>query len=125
MNCFFGPQPGDQLEITAYRVFPKAGAVLHPSDLFVLIEEAPFSINDGFFCFFGSNNPNGYTWSDYPGAYHGESCGVSFADGHSEIHKWVGYIAQVGNLTKAPGAAPSATNDKDYAWLLTHGCEHK
>jgi prepilin-type processing-associated H-X9-DG protein len=34
-------------------------------------------------------NPSAYQYSeDMPGIYHNFSCGFSFADGHSEIHKW-------------------------------------
>ena len=43
----------------------------------------PCSINDaGFF------NPNVSSWVDQPASYHNGAAGFSFADGHSEIHKW-------------------------------------
>ncbi|HAB15402.1 MAG TPA: hypothetical protein DCE44_03020 [Verrucomicrobiales bacterium] len=28
-------------------------------------------------------------WQNYPGARHGNSSGLSFADGHSEVWRWV------------------------------------
>jgi prepilin-type N-terminal cleavage/methylation domain-containing protein len=123
MNCFFGPPQGDQLDVTKYRVFRRASNVTQPSDMFVLIEEAPFSINDGFFCFFSNNDPDSGHFSDFPAAYHGLACGAAFADGHSEIHRWRDAAAQPANLTSFPPIPASATND--YGWLKLHGCIHK
>jgi prepilin-type processing-associated H-X9-DG protein len=34
------------------------------------------------------NLPGAYLWADIPGMYHNKACGFSFADGHSEIHRW-------------------------------------
>ena len=31
-------------------------------------------------------NPN--QWDDMPGSYHNGACVFSFADGHTEMHKW-------------------------------------
>jgi hypothetical protein len=123
MNCFFGPPSPDQLDGTQYLVFRTASTVPNPSDLFVFIEEAPFSINDGFFCFFNNNNPDSEVFSDYPAAYHSFACGTSFADGHSEIHKWRDTMALPANLTKAP-TIPTGPS-QDYEWLKLHGCTHK
>jgi prepilin-type N-terminal cleavage/methylation domain-containing protein/prepilin-type processing-associated H-X9-DG protein len=39
----------------------------------------------------GKPVPGAYVWNqDMPAAYHNNACGISFADGHSEIHKWMG-----------------------------------
>ena len=56
-----------------------------PSMTYVLIDENEFSINDAFFV----NDPSqGNYWQDVPATRHGASCGLSFADGHSEIKHW-------------------------------------
>src|SRR5262249_23580186 len=34
------------------------------------------------------DQPSQYGFYDLPGFYHHRSCGFSFADGHSEIHRW-------------------------------------
>ena len=34
------------------------------------------------------NNTKLYRWLDLPGAYHGNAGGLSFCDGHSEMHRW-------------------------------------
>jgi len=60
-----------------------------PSDLWVLLDEHPDSVNDGFFAFGMPPSPAFTTYIDMPGAYHNGACAFSFADGHSEIHKWL------------------------------------
>jgi len=116
MNCFVGPRPGD-MEGFPYQPMRKVSDVRRPSDLFVFIEEHPTSINDGFYVFF-LGSPDSGVWSDYPATYHHRSSGVSFADGHSEIHKWRDTAAVQppnGPIINSPG-----TND--FAWLKEHGC---
>jgi prepilin-type N-terminal cleavage/methylation domain-containing protein/prepilin-type processing-associated H-X9-DG protein len=91
-----------------------------PSMTWVLIDEHPDSINDGFFCIDmnGYPSPARTALPDTPSSAHNNACGLSFADGHSEIKKWL-------DPRTAPpvkyGAAtmPSATqpNNKDVVWL--------
>jgi prepilin-type processing-associated H-X9-DG protein len=63
-----------------------------PTDTFVFIEEHPNSINDGAFAWqmYDAASPNNPTIVDFPASYHNGSCGLSFSDGHAEIHKWIG-----------------------------------
>ncbi len=94
MNAFFGPYnsnpagawaSGRNAFLTNYRQWLKLTSVGKPSDIFVILDEHGDSINDGYFL----NNPLGATkWGDAPASYHGGAGGISFADGHSEIHKW-------------------------------------
>lgn len=134
MDGLVGPVPLDPITTIAYRSFRKSSDAKDPTDLFVFIEESPFTINDGFFCFFGGNNPDGGGWGDCPAAYHGRSAGVSFADGHAVIHKWVATVSRFGNATlTASGAFPAgyppsvseATSDADYEWLFANSCVHR
>ncbi len=56
-----------------------------PSMLFVLLDENPYAINDGYFVV----DPNQRsTWVDIPASYHNNAGGLSFGDGHAEIKKW-------------------------------------
>ena len=68
-----------------YPPFRKITNILRPSDVFVILDEREDSINDGTF-FVRADQP-GYL-EDVPASYHGRAGGFSFADGHSEIHKW-------------------------------------
>lgn len=55
-----------------------------PANLWVFIDENPTGINDGsFVC-----DPTKSTWIDAPAVYHNNCSGMSFADGHAEIHRW-------------------------------------
>ena len=57
-----------------------------PSNIFVLLDEHPDSINDGWYLPFVILTP---TWIDMPASYHNGAAGFSFADGHSETHRWI------------------------------------
>jgi len=98
---------------SAYRIFRKQSdlAVIGSANVWVMLDENPWSINDGWFC----TDPK--SWVDKPATYHNNACGFSFADGHSEIHKW-----RDGNLISYNGpintgvAAQAGVGDID--WLI-------
>jgi len=46
------------------------------------------------------------TWLDAPGSYHNGACGLAFADGHSEVHKW-----------QAKPVAGQEANLADWNWM--------
>ena len=92
MNACFGPfnptwtAAGNQF-FSDYRQFLKLSSTPNPANLYVMLDEHPDSINDGYFL----NNPNVATfqqWGDLPASFHNGAGGFSFVDGHSEIHKW-------------------------------------
>ena len=96
----------------ALRVFRKQADITAPSpaNCWVLIDENPASINDGFFVC----DPNVKdSWPDVPASYHNGAGGLSFADGHSEIKKWKD--KNVLNLSTPPASRdPGST---DLQWL--------
>ena len=120
---------GGNLNNSVWKTFGKLSAINRPSDLWVILDENPFSINDPVFCVgMGSApDPNGnatYTqFVDTPASYHNGACGIAFADGHSEIHKWLGDTVK--NYLNAgtcptPGEAPqygAGDSIGDLAWL--------
>jgi prepilin-type N-terminal cleavage/methylation domain-containing protein len=89
MNCYIGVGWVDP----NYFTFRKASDMLRPgpSNTFVIIDEGP-SINDGFFATdMDTYDPNKMATkrtTDVPATYHSMAGSLSFADGHSEIHKW-------------------------------------
>jgi prepilin-type N-terminal cleavage/methylation domain-containing protein/prepilin-type processing-associated H-X9-DG protein len=107
---------------TTWRTYGKYAQILAPtpSMLWVLIDEHPDSINDT-----GLSVECGLTGSadalvDFPASYHNGACGLSFADGHSEIHKWL----DTRTKPKATYAFPatmalnvSTPNNPDVDWL--------
>jgi prepilin-type processing-associated H-X9-DG protein len=68
---------------------------LSPSKLFVFLEENPRSINDAMFAVQIAFTTKGGDWIDVPSCSHGGSGSFSFADGHAEIHHWLGLIGRV------------------------------
>ncbi|MGH7942857.1 MAG: prepilin-type N-terminal cleavage/methylation domain-containing protein [Limisphaerales bacterium] len=75
-----------------YPTFEKLSTMRAPSQTFVILDEREDSINDGVF-FTQPDNP-GFL-QDVPSNRHADAGGFSFADGHSEIHKWFSaYINQ-------------------------------
>jgi prepilin-type N-terminal cleavage/methylation domain-containing protein len=91
-----------------------------PSQTFVFLDEREDSINDGYFVVDMAGYPNQPAlWKivDYPASYHNLAGGLSFADGHSEIRKWVD-SRTVPTLSKSdrPLDQPSPDN-KDVFWM--------
>ena len=87
-----------------------------PSKTWLFIDEHPDSINDGYFI----NNPNVNHWQDIPACYHNGACGFSFADGHSEIKKWLSGTSRYTAVQFSYPAVKTfdATGTKDFAWYL-------
>jgi prepilin-type N-terminal cleavage/methylation domain-containing protein/prepilin-type processing-associated H-X9-DG protein len=93
-----------------------------PVDTFVFVDEHPDSINDG--AFFAPQSKSQFV--DIPATYHNNACGFSFADGHSEIHKWQGSLRR-GRFTQVRAVNGDAiifstvpTPDPDINWLSYH-----
>ena len=74
-----------------YKTFYKSAdlAAVGASRLWVLLDEHPDSINAGGFANTMAENPKQARIVDYPASYHNRAAGISFADGHAEIRKWV------------------------------------
>lgn len=91
-----------------------------PSELWVLMDEHPNSINDPLMAVQCGLTGGSATIIDFPASYHNGAAGIAFADGHSEIHKWIDNRTKppVSNTPLALGV-PSA-NNPDVAWLQRH-----
>ena len=84
--------PGWSNSGSQWRVYRKDTDMVDPgpSNTFVLLDEREDSINDGYFVVDMAGWPNNsQRLVDYPASYHNNAAGFSFADGHSEIHKWL------------------------------------
>jgi len=94
---------------------------LKPVDIWLLIDEDPDHINDGGFAVNMPTSPVQTFWIDFPTKYHANGCGVSFADGHSEIHGWrdPGVIPSTTFMTATQTAVQQPANP-DVAWLASH-----
>jgi prepilin-type processing-associated H-X9-DG protein len=98
-----------------------------PSDTFVFLDVREDSINTGAWGVMMNGYPDpalvGWT-SDWPASYHNRAGGFSFADGHSEIHRWLDprtmppLVKGSDHLTFG-GWVPSP-NNRDLVWLQEH-----
>jgi prepilin-type N-terminal cleavage/methylation domain-containing protein/prepilin-type processing-associated H-X9-DG protein len=102
MNGFVGDVDNianyvDGQTIHTWRRFLKTGDMTSPgpASTWVILDECPDSINDGFFAVVMTPGLAG-VWDDVPSSTHGAAGGFSFADGHAEIKKWLD------DNTKAP-----------------------
>jgi len=75
---------------TTWQTYGKMSSIRQPapSDLWVIMDENPYSINDGSLAVAAAAAPGATYLIDYPAGNHGDASGISFADGHSIIHKW-------------------------------------
>ena len=93
-----------------------------PAMTIVFLDERCDSMNDGEWCSGMNgwpNTPSQWVLVDFPGSYHGGSGGISFADGHSEIHKWrdARTTPPIGRLT---GLNVPSQNNPDAYWIMEH-----
>lgn len=81
---------GEWLPSSKYKTYLKANRIVNPTDTWVFIDEAANSINDAAFGV-QMTQPGSYLGYeiDTPSGRHGGATGMTFADGHSTIHKWM------------------------------------
>lgn len=120
MNGYLGPRGGPYTG--GYRQFTKLTELPSPSKTWVFIDEREDSINDGWFAVdmnsYDPQRSSAHIIVDYPASYHNRAGGLSFADGHSEIRKWVDArtapVLRPGQLLSLGQPSP---NNRDVDWL--------
>ena len=85
MNNYVGEKSRTWTSPSKYQLCTKVAQIKAPAMMFVFLDEREDSINDGWFA---SDPDKMWQIIDYPASYHGNACGFSFADGHSEIRRW-------------------------------------
>lgn len=111
---------------TKFFVYIKEGDLLvpGPSQTWVFVDEHPDSINDGAFAVEMPNIKGGADaeWIDMPAKYHGDSGSFSFADGHSEIHKWLRPTEIPDAKYGGPGLGKGTASygNPDICWVAKH-----
>jgi prepilin-type N-terminal cleavage/methylation domain-containing protein/prepilin-type processing-associated H-X9-DG protein len=129
MNAFMGPfntnprdvwSQGKNLFVGGFRQFLKTTEIKSPEAIYVMLDEHPNSINDGYFLINPESPRGSGSWGDVPAGYHNGAAGFSFADGHSEIHKWRWASTK---LAPVPGGNPPGfgsvvpTGNIDFVWV--------
>lgn len=129
MNEAIGPNgsgsaagQGGWLPPATYRTYQKEGDLTAPgpADLWLLIEENPDSLNDGGFALVMPPSVLQTLWYDTPSSRHENTCPISFADGHAELHAWL-EPQRIPRVTYQTLAKPvHELGDPDILWLARH-----
>ncbi len=121
-----GPGYDSKLPDQNWRTYGKSTQITQPSpsDLWVIMDENPNTINDPLMAV----SMNTSIVVDFPATYHAGGSGISFADGHSEMHKWMDDFTQVlppntvtGQGTTQKPVPPS----QDLGWIQPRTSAHK
>jgi hypothetical protein len=93
-----------------------------PDQLWVFIDEEEHSINDAGFAVTLHTRPETVEWIDRPATYHQMGCGVAFADGHSEVHRWQDprTVVRSGDTSRA-----TQPHNPDVLWLMARTTARK
>jgi prepilin-type N-terminal cleavage/methylation domain-containing protein/prepilin-type processing-associated H-X9-DG protein len=126
MSQAFGG-PGDWLDPAGfgangsskkYRVFMKTSDIVNPVMSWMLLDEHPDSMNAGGFGNTMVESPGAARIVDFPASFHNGAGGISFADGHSEVHKWVdGRTKPKPLYNNALQLNVASPNNRDMIWL--------
>ena len=134
MNAFSGwpDATQDPSNFNKYKVFQKTTDPLRPTELFVILDEHPDSINDGWYIAVGRDWGGPDAWCDFPSTLHNGACGFAFLDGHSQIKKWLGKMSgaewmAVTFTDRHAGQlkATSAADHADIEWAKAHMAESR
>jgi len=109
---------------SGYTKYSKLNQVINPGPAMtiVFLDERCDSINDGEWCTSMNgwpDKPQADILIDFPGSYHGGAGGLSFADGHSEIHKWKD-SRTTPPIGKIQALNVSSANNPDVFWMMEH-----
>lgn len=111
---------------STWKVYLRMSDMTHPgpSKTFVFLDMREDSIDVGNFATDMTgwpDAPDDVRFYDYPGSYHHRAGGLSFADGHSEIHRWrdertMPPLVRDGSILDML----SSSNNQDVTWLQEH-----
>jgi prepilin-type N-terminal cleavage/methylation domain-containing protein len=104
---------------SGYKAFIKTTELtkLQPVDAIVFAEENMCSMNDGYLQV-RNGSP---VWPDVPGSYHVWNCGMSYADGHAALKKWVTTVLKIPvTFGYTADSITTGVNNKDYLWWNEH-----
>jgi prepilin-type N-terminal cleavage/methylation domain-containing protein/prepilin-type processing-associated H-X9-DG protein len=128
MNTYVGDShnnPGSWND-PRYQDYLKLSDFEDPVKIFVVLDEREDSIDDAYFAVNMGAKWAAARFQNFPAFYHNGACGFSFADGHSEIHRWLD------SRTKKPikpgqliGYDIPSPNNADIVWLQDHSTRLK
>jgi prepilin-type N-terminal cleavage/methylation domain-containing protein/prepilin-type processing-associated H-X9-DG protein len=137
MNVYLGGYKGtggNVFDAKRWLLYTKYSQLFNPGPdrVFVFLDERQDAINWGNFytdmtgypSLTTPGSPAAYMLADLPAAYHGNGCGFSFADGHSELKKWrdprTTPPLKLEALTFDGSTESPSPRNQDVAWLQDH-----
>ena len=92
-----------------------------PSDSWVFIDEHPDAIDDNLFYIDPALVDGSGQFTELPSSLHNGGCGMAFADGSAQIHKWrdPNTLRPVKYL-QSNGQRVTVVNSVDLAYLAQH-----
>jgi prepilin-type N-terminal cleavage/methylation domain-containing protein len=73
---------------TAWQTYAKMTSIQSPSQIWCMLDENPYSINDGSLAVSAYAAVGATYLIDFPSGNHGAAGGMAYCDGHSVIHRW-------------------------------------
>ena len=94
---------------------------LSPSSALVFLDEREDSIDDGYYAV----NMDRARWElvNFPGSFHNKAGGLSFADGHTEIHRWRDARTTPPFKKGQKRQFTVMNGNRDLTWLQDHATE--
>ena len=128
MNAFITGGANDQataIYANTYRYYTKTADIHNPApvDLWLFTDEHPDSINDGWLVVDPTTT---IKWGrDLPGSFHNHANSLTFADGHSELHRWLEATTSAPVMQVMHGGYPGTFPvDRDIHWMISHTTSH-
>jgi prepilin-type N-terminal cleavage/methylation domain-containing protein/prepilin-type processing-associated H-X9-DG protein len=102
-----------------FIVFAKTTQIVKPSpsEALVFLDEREDSIDDGYFAVDMAASAQ---MVNFPGSFHNKAGGLTFADGHAEVHKWVDPRTTPPFVKGKKREFTSMKDNRDLRWLQDH-----
>jgi prepilin-type processing-associated H-X9-DG protein len=118
MNAFLGGGAHGPA-FSGWKQHTNVSDLLSPVMTFVIVDEHANSIDDGYYV----NDPNRTSaWLSLPASRHNGAAVFGFADGHSEIHRWMEASTQERTIPGGPKPhviVGRGERGADLAWVLS------
>jgi len=100
---------------TTWLTYGKMSSFTHPgpANTWVIMDENPYSINDGSLAVAAVATPGNTYLIDWPAGNHGNAAGIAFADGHVIIHKWQNSRTYTPQAVMQPGMGSTQTSHQN------------